>query len=99
MDNVDFSQRTADSEDDPYIEQAERITRSLERSDAFKYSGQFSDPEKRMEFVEGLADELRGGNGNGRKPAQPEERPKSQLQRDNEFWSSDEPKQVMPKKL
>lgn len=90
---------TASDYGDPYDEQAERITRSMERSDPFKYSGYFSDREKRREFVEGLADRLRGGDGNVRKPAQPKEQPKSQLQRDNDFWSSDEFKQVMPKKL
>ena len=86
-------------EEDEYTEQAEWMVRDMERQPEFKYSAQFTDPEKRRELVEVLAEGLRGRNGNGRKPAQPKERPRSQLERDNEFWSSDEPKQVMPKKL
>ena len=102
MENVDYSQRYADSEDDAYLEQAERITRALERSDAFKYSGQFTDPEKRREFVEGLADTLSGGNGN-RKPTQPQE-PKEEafLTRaaDDKFWNNpEEQKKYTTKKL
>lgn len=98
--NVDFSQRTAASEADEYTEQAERITRSLERSDAFKYSGQFSDPEKRREFVEQLADEL-AGRKSAPKPQPQEEKEKPFLSRkaDDEFWASDEPKKQMPKRL
>jgi hypothetical protein len=95
--NVDFSQRYADSEDDAYLEQAERMTRAMERHSAFKYSGQFADPEKRREFVEGLAEQLRGGNGNSRKPAKPE--PQEKPFSSDEFWNSDEPGQIMPKKL
>src|SRR5260221_9061767 len=48
--DVDFSQRHAPSESDEYSEQAERIVRTLERHSDFKYSGQFSDPEKRRQF-------------------------------------------------
>jgi hypothetical protein len=66
---VDFAQRTADSEDDPYIEQAERIVRSLEKDPMF---GIPTDPEKRREYVEQLAEELRGENGQ-RKPTQPQD--------------------------
>jgi hypothetical protein len=59
--SVDASQQYTQSEaDDEYMEQAERITRSLANSKEFKYSGQFADPEKRREFVEGLAEGLRG---------------------------------------
>ena len=94
----DPSHGEPDTENDEYDEQAERMTRSIERSDGFKYSGQFADPEKRREFVEGLADALRGGNGNGRKRAQPRE-PEDKPFSSNEFWSSDEPKKIMPKKF
>lgn len=97
MDNVDFSQRTAD---DPGDDQAERIVKQMRRDNP--YLSIWSDEEKIREFTEQLRDEL---NGNGRDTSAEEnarvkqERPKSQLQRDNEFWSSEEPKQVMPKKL
>jgi len=100
MDSVDFSQRYADSEDDAYLEQAERITRSLEKSDGFKYSGQFADPEKRQEFVEQLAAELSGKKPMP-KPAQPEEEEKWSS---DKFWNDPEElqkaaKAVRPRKL
>src|ERR1700676_2358535 len=97
--SADPSHGDPDTENDEYVEQAERMVRDMERRPEFKYMGTFTDPEKRKEFVQQLADELRGGNGNGRKPAQPGERTKSWRERDDEFWNSDEPKQVMPKKL
>lgn len=94
--SVDIAQRYAASESDEYTEQAERMTRDMERG-AFKHSGQFADPEKRREFVESLAESLRGRPAT---PAQqPAQRPKSQRERDDEFWASDEPKKQMPKRL
>src|SRR5947208_10037723 len=72
--NVDISQRTAQSEADEYTEQAERMTRDMERNRAFKY-GQFSDPEKRREFVESLAERLRGKPAMPMQPQEPEEEP------------------------
>ena len=98
MENVDYTQRTADGGSDEYTEQAERITRSMERSDGFKYSGQFSDPEKRREFVEQLAEQLRNQNGNGRKPEQPQESEEEPFSSDK-FWNSDEPKRYTRRKL
>ena len=48
-----------------------------------------------------LKEELREAEleGNGQKRAKPRERTKSWRERDDEFWNSDEPKQVMPRKL
>jgi hypothetical protein len=76
-------------EADEYTHQAEMTIRDLERSDAFKYSGQFADPGKRREQVEGLAERLRNPNGNGKKPTrlqEPAEKPFSS----DEFWSNPE---------
>lgn len=95
--SADPSHGDPDTENDAYLEQAERITRSLEKSDGFKYSGQFRDPEKRREFVEQLAEELRGENGQP-KPTRPQE-PKEERWSSDKFWNSDEPGKVMPKKL
>jgi hypothetical protein len=67
--SVDISQQYAPSEADDYTEQAERMTRDMERG-AFKHSGQFADPEKRRDFVEQLAEQLRGKPA---RPAQPQE--------------------------
>ncbi|HEV2522591.1 MAG TPA: hypothetical protein VGT24_09435 [Candidatus Acidoferrales bacterium] len=97
-DNADYTQRTAASEDDPYLEQAERILRSMAREDGLEYLAHLGDSE-RQEFIEQLADGLRGESSKRKIAAQPEERPKSQRERDNEFWGSDEPQKVMPKKL
>jgi hypothetical protein len=94
-DNVDYTQQTAGGDDDAYLDQAERITQSLEKSDGFKYSGQFSDPEKRQEFVEQLAMEL-----SGKKPIPRQGRPEEEEKWSSDrFWNSDEPGKVMPKKL
>lgn len=94
--DVDSSQGNADSEDDPYLEQAERITKSLQRTPAFKYSGQFADPERRAEFVRELAMGLRGDRASQKRPRpQEDEKPFSS----NDFWNSDEPGKIIPKKL
>jgi hypothetical protein len=106
--SVDASQQYAQSEaDDEYMEQAERITRSLANSKEFKYSGQFADPEKRREFVEGLAEQFRNPNGNGQKrPALQEPKEEETLSRaaDDKFWNDPEEvkkagKMVRPAKL
>jgi hypothetical protein len=94
--------RQSQPEPDEYTEQAERMTRSMERSDAFKHSGQFSDPNMRREFVEGLAERLRGGDGN-RMPVQPQE-PEEKPFSSEKFWSNPEEmkragKMVRPAKL
>jgi hypothetical protein len=102
--DVDFSQRYAQSEADEHTDQAERITRSLGKSNEFKYSSQFADPEKRREFVEGLADGLRGKSAAPVKPQDPEEEPSLNRAADDKFWSDPEEtkkagKMVRPAKL
>jgi hypothetical protein len=97
--DVDSAQQHAQSEADEYTEQAERMTRQIERSDGFKYSGQFADPAKRREFVEGLAEQLRGKPA---RPAQAEER--EEPFSSEKFWSNPEEvkragKMVRPPKL
>jgi hypothetical protein len=102
--NVDFSQRYAQSEADEYTEQAERMTRDMERNAGF---GIPADPEKRRPFVDQFAELLRNPNGNGQKQVQPQE-PKEEgfLSRaaDEKFWSDPEEmkragKMVRPAKL
>jgi hypothetical protein len=100
MENVDYTQRYAQSEADEYAEQAERMTRSLERMKEFKYSGFLADADKRREYVEGLAEKLRGGPATPAQPQEPEEKPFNQ----DEFFKSPEELQkagraVRPPKL
>ena len=88
------------SEADEYMEQAERMTRSLERMKDFKYAGFLADPDKRREYVEGLAEKLRGGPATAAQPQEPEEAPFSS----EKFWSDPEEvkragKAVRPPKL
>lgn len=97
--NVDFSQRYAQSEADEYTERAESLTRSMERNSAL---GVPKDPEKRREYVEQFAELLRHPNGRP-KPAQPQE-PEEKPFSSNEFWSDPEEvkragKAVRPPKL
>lgn len=96
--DADFSQRYSPSEADEYTEQAERMTRDMERG-AFKHSGQFADPDKRREFVEQLAEQLRGRPARPAQPQGGEEKPFLSRKADDEFWASDEPKKQMPKRL
>jgi hypothetical protein len=96
--SVDISQQYAPSEADEYTEQAERMTRDMERG-ALKHSGQFADPDKRREFVEQLAEQLRGKPARPAQPQEEKEKPFLSRKADDEFWASDEPKNVMPKKL
>jgi hypothetical protein len=102
--NVDISQRYAQSEADEYTEQAERMTRTMERSDAFKHSGQFSDPEKRAQFVEGLAEQLRGKTAQPAQQSAPMEEGFLSRKADDKFWSDPEElkragKMVRPERL
>jgi hypothetical protein len=92
--NVDFSQRYAQSESDEHTEEAERLTRRLEMDSKF---GIPTDPEKRREYVEQFAELLRHPNGRPQpaQPQEPEEKPFSS----NEFWNSEEPKHQIPRKL
>jgi hypothetical protein len=80
---------------DEYTDQAERITRNLHRQPGNEYSVTYTDPNKRREFVRGLAEKLRGG------PATPATQPEEQEKpfSSNEFWNSEEPKRIMPRKL
>lgn len=84
--DVDIAQRYAQSEADEFTEQAERMTRDMERSDAFKYSGQFADPEKRAQFVESLAESLRGKPARPMQPQEEEEEPFLNRKADDKFW-------------
>ena len=96
--NVDIAQRYAPSEADEYTEQAERMTRAMEHN-GFKHYGVFQDPEQRAQFVEGLAEQLRGRPAKPAQPQEEKEKPFLSRKADDEFWASDEPKNVMPRKL
>lgn len=98
-DNVDYSQRTADDEDDPYLEQAEDMVRDLEKRPDFKHLGIFADPEKRRQYVEDQADALRGSSGKKPMPKQTQPEDEEKPWSSDRFWGSDEPGKVMPKKL
>src|SRR5438105_12531 len=91
--NVDFSQRYAQSEADEYTEQAERMTRDMERARV-----PFGIP--REQFVEQLAERLRGKPAMPMRPQEPEEKPFSS----DEFWGDPEDvkkagRAVRPQKL
>jgi hypothetical protein len=95
--DVDFSQRYAQSEDDEYTEQAERMTRSMERSNV-----PLGIP--REQFVEQMAERLRGKPAVPVKPQGPEEEPSLSRAADDKFWSDPEEmkkagKMVRPAKL
>jgi hypothetical protein len=93
-----------DGEDiDEYAEQAERMTRNMERTGALNPYGQFAHPQKRMAFVEELAERLRNPNGNGQKKVQPQN-PEEEPFSSEKFWSNPEElkkagKMVRPRKL
>jgi len=94
--DVDIAQRYAQSEADEYTEQAERMTRDMERDTRL---GIPTEPEKRREFVESLAETLRGKPAEPVKPQEEKEEPFLNREADNKFWASDEPKKQMPKRL
>jgi len=86
--NVDISQRYAQSEADEYTKQAEWMTREMERGGVRLGAA-------RNKFVADMAEKLRGKPAMPARPQEPEEKPFSS----DEFWNSEEPKRVMPRKL
>ncbi len=96
--NVDFSQRYAQSEDDGFLEQAERMMRAMER-DGFRHFGQFADPQKRREFVEGLAEQLRGKPAMPARPQEPAEEPSLSRAADEKFWGNKEEQQRVARQV
>jgi len=91
--DVDFSQRYAQSEADEYTDQAERMTRSMERSNV-----PLGIP--REQFVEQMAERLRGKPAHPVKPQDPQEEGFSS----EKFWNDPAElekaaKQVRPKRL
>jgi hypothetical protein len=97
--DVDISQRYAQSEADEHTEEAERLTRALERNPAF---GIPKDPEARKQYVEEWAERLRHPDGSP-KLAQPQEEQEEPFSSEK-FWSNPEEvkragKAVRPPKL
>jgi len=95
--NVDFSQRYAQSEADEHTERAERMTRDMERGGVRLGAA-------RDKFVADMADQLRGGPATPGKPQEPEEAPSLSRSADDKFWSNPEEmkragKMVRPAKL
>ena len=92
-------QRYSPSEADEFTEQAERMTQDLERYGKSNIGlGFLSDPEKRAEYVEGLAEQLRGKPARPAQPQEEKEKPILSRKADDEFWA-DEFKNVMPKRM
>lgn len=79
---------------DDFLEQAERMVRAMKR-DGLGHFGQFADPAKRREFVEALADRLRGGPGKPVASKEPEEAPFSS----NAFWGDKDELQRVAKRV
>jgi hypothetical protein len=85
--NVDISQRYAQSEADEYTEQAERMTRDMERYGKSHIGlGFLSDPDKRAQFVESLAERLRGKPAMPGQPQEEKEEPFLSRAADDKFW-------------
>lgn len=102
--DVDISQRYAQSEADEYTEQAERMTRALQKHPDFKYMGFLTDPEQRKNYVEGLAEGLRGKPATPAQPQEEAEEPSISRAADDKFWGNPEEmkkagKMVRPAKL
>lgn len=92
--DVDISQRYAQSESDVYLQRAEAIAQSLARG-PMKYAKIFADPEQRRDWVEGLAERLRDNDGDDRatrenrsQMAAPKEEPVLSRSADNAFWNN-----------
>jgi hypothetical protein len=95
--SVDIAQQYAQSEADEYTEQAERMARDMERKNI--PLGQARD-----EFVEGLAELLRGKPARPAQPQEEQEEPAISKSADDKFWSDPEEvkragKAVRPPKL
>jgi hypothetical protein len=95
--SVDFAQRYAQSEADEYTEQAEQMTRSMERDRV-----PLGIP--REQFVEQLAERLRGKPAMPTQPQEEAEEPSISRSADDKLWGSTEElkragKMVRPAKL
>jgi hypothetical protein len=77
--NVDFSQRYAQSESDEHTERAENLVRDMERNGIQLGNA-------RDEFVANMAEHFRGGPSRPAQPQEPEEKPFSS----NSFWGDPE---------
>jgi len=99
--DVDISQRYAQSEADEYTEQAEQMTRDMERD---RRLGIPTDPEKRTEFVESLAETLRGKPARPAQPQEEQEEPSLTRKAQDKFFGDPEElkkagRAVRPQKL
>jgi len=105
--NVDFSQRYAQSEADEREQldpQAEGTIKTLKEmfphgfyntGGAKPYQHTWGDPESESK----LREMLRGKSGAKTNQQDEKEEPFLSREADNKFWASDEPKKVMPKRL
>ena len=88
--NPEHGEQVGPEKDD----QAERTAKTIERQNP--YWAMWHDPGKREEFVNGLREAL--GISTPRRAVK-QEPGKSWRERDDDFWVSDEPKKIMPKKF
>lgn len=104
MDDVDYTQRTADSNPDPGDDQAERIVRALRRTPGLEYLPIWSDPQKLKRFTDEMRASLSGYDTTPHEDAllrqESEEKPFSS----DEFWSNSEEqqkavRQIRPKRF
>jgi hypothetical protein len=73
---------------DEYGEQAERMTRDMERNGALNPYGEFAHPQKRMAFVEELAERLRGAPARKPMPQGEHEEPSMTREAENKLWAN-----------
>jgi hypothetical protein len=96
LDDVDYTQRTADG---PGDDDAERIVKLLRRVPGLEFWNLWSDPQKVKRFTDEMRGALSGYDTSPHDDAllrqESEEKPFSS----DEFWNSDEPKQYTRRKL
>ena len=93
--DVDFSQRRADGPEDDASRRAEETIAILR--EVTPHFWRLHDPEELEKLKAELRDAVLEEKGIKSEPLAA--RPKSWKQRDDDFWNSDEPTKVMPKKL
>jgi hypothetical protein len=92
---VEDARLKQENPEDAYAGQAENTIKTLRQ--LTPYFWRLHDPEELAKLKEELIESAM--NEDGQKRPQPQPWLKSQRQRDDEFWNSEEPKRVMPRKL
>ena len=92
---VEDARLKQENPEDAYAGQAENTIKTLRQ--LTPYFWRLHDPEELAKLKQELIESAM--NEDGQKRPQPQPWLKSQRQRDDEFWNSEEPKRVMPRKL